>query len=55
MFLEVLKKLTINIHFFEALELILTLANFMNDILNNKRLLGEFDIINLAKKCSVII
>ncbi|XP_057418706.1 uncharacterized protein LOC130712906 [Lotus japonicus] len=55
-FVEVFKKLQINIPFSEALEKIPIYAKFMRDILSKKRKLSEVDeTVMLTKECSAIL
>ncbi|KAJ9152944.1 hypothetical protein P3X46_026448 [Hevea brasiliensis] len=54
-FLEVLKKLYINVPFTEALSQMPSYAKFLKEILSNKRRLEDYDTINLGEQCSSII
>ncbi|PIN19118.1 hypothetical protein CDL12_08207 [Handroanthus impetiginosus] len=54
-FLEVFKKLHINIPFAEALEQIPSYVKFMKDILSKKRRLGDYETVTLTEECSAII
>lgn len=54
-FLEVLKKLYINVPFTEALQQMPTYAKFLKDILPNKRKLEEYEIVALTEECSALI
>ncbi|XP_062099849.1 uncharacterized protein LOC133805703 [Humulus lupulus] len=54
-FLQVFKKLHINIHFAEALKKIPNYVKFMKDILSKKRKLGDFETIALTEECSAIL
>ncbi|XP_052113673.1 uncharacterized protein LOC127744887 [Arachis duranensis] len=54
-FLEVFRKLQINILFVEALEQIPLYAKFMKELLTKKRDLKENKIVVLTKECSTII
>ncbi|KAA3487661.1 hypothetical protein EPI10_031475 [Gossypium australe] len=54
-FLDVLKKLYINIPLVEVLEQMPNYVKFMKDILSKKKRLGEFKIVVLKKKCSVFL
>ena len=54
-FMEVLKKLHINIPFADALEQMLNYVKFMKYILSKKRKLLEFKIVNLTQECSAIL
>jgi hypothetical protein len=54
-FLEVFKKLQINIPFADALEQMPSYVKFMKDILSRKRKLGEFETVALTEECSAIL
>ncbi|WVY97116.1 hypothetical protein V8G54_029267 [Vigna mungo] len=54
-FLDVFKKLHINIPFAEALEQMPSYAKFMKDLLSKKRKLQEDETIMLTEECSAII
>ena len=54
-FLEVLKKLYINIPFTEALSQMPSYAKFLKEILSNKRKLEEHETMALTEKCSAAI
>ena len=54
-FLEVFKKLHINIPFTDALEQMPSYVKFMKEILSKKRRLSEFEIVNLTEECSAIL
>jgi len=54
-FLDVLKKLYINIPFIESLTQMPSYAKFQKEILSNKRKLEEHKTIALTEKCSVAI
>ena len=54
-FLEVFKKLHINIPFANALEKMPSYVKFMKEILSNKRRLSNFETMNLTEECSVIL
>ena len=54
-FLEVFKKIHINILFADALEQMPSYVKFMKQILFNKRRLSDFEIVNLTKECSAIL
>ncbi|KAK4853941.1 hypothetical protein QYF36_016693 [Acer negundo] len=54
-FLDVFKKLHINIPFVEALAQMPTYVKFLKDLLSNKRKLEEFEIVALTEKCSAIL
>lgn len=51
-FLEMLKRLHINISFVEALEHMLNNVKFLKDMQARKRKLGEFETVALTKECS---
>ena len=54
-FMEVFKKLHINIPFADALEQMLSYVKFMKDILSQKRRLADFETVNLTEECSAIL
>ncbi|XP_062093475.1 uncharacterized protein LOC133799477 [Humulus lupulus] len=54
-FLEVFKKLHINIPFAEALEQMPSYVKFMKEILTNKRKMGDYEIVALMEECSAIL
>ena len=54
-FMEVFKKLHINIPFADALEQMPSYVKFMKDILSQKRRLADFETVNLPEECSVIL
>ena len=54
-FMEVFKKLHINIPFVDALEQMPSYVKFMKDILSRKRRLSDFEIVNLTEECSAIL
>ena len=54
-FMDVFKKLHINILFEDALEQMPSYVKFMKDILSQKRRLADFEIVNLTKECSAIL
>ncbi|XP_030502340.2 uncharacterized protein LOC115717494 [Cannabis sativa] len=54
-FLEIFKKLHINIPFIEALEQMPTYLKFMKDILSKKRKLEEFEMMTLTQECSAVL
>ena len=54
-FLEVFKKLHINIPFADALEQMPSYVKFMKEILSKKRRLSDFEIVNLTEECSAIL
>ena len=51
-FMEVFKKLYINILFIDALEKMSSYVKFMKDILSQNRRLADFETINLTEECS---
>ena len=54
-FLEVFKKLHINILFAYALEQMPSYVKFMKEILSKKRRLSDFEMVNLSEECSAIL
>ena len=54
-FMEVFKKLHINIPFADALEHMPSYVKFMKDILSKKRRLSDFKKVNLTEECSAIL
>ncbi|XP_052197378.1 uncharacterized protein LOC127804544 [Diospyros lotus] len=54
-FLEVFKKLHINIPFAEALSQMPSYAKFMKEIISNKRKLEEHETVMLTEECSAIL
>ena len=54
-FLEVFKKLHINIPFAEALEQMPSYVKFMKDILSKKRKLGDYETVALSEECSAVL
>ena len=54
-FMEVFKKLHINIPFIDALEQRPSYVKFMKDILSKKRSLPNFETVNLTEECSAIL
>ena len=54
-FMEVFKKLHINIPFADALEQMPSYVKFMKDILSQKRRLTDFETVNLTEECSAIL
>ncbi|XP_062089054.1 uncharacterized protein LOC133795617 [Humulus lupulus] len=54
-FLEVFKKLHINISFAEAWEQMPSYVKFMKDILSKKRKMGEYETVALTEECSAIL
>jgi hypothetical protein len=53
-FVEVIKKLNVNIQFLEAMQ-VPTYAKYLKDILNNKRPLPTTDMVKLTEECSAAI
>ena len=53
-FVEVIKKLNVNIPFLEAMQ-VPTYAKYLKDILNNKRPLPTTDMVKLTEECSTAI
>ncbi|XP_017984308.1 PREDICTED: uncharacterized protein LOC108663603 [Theobroma cacao] len=53
-FIDVFKKLHINIPFAEAFEQMPSYVKFLKDILSKKRKLGEFETVSLTEECSAI-
>ena len=54
-FMEVFKKLHINIPFVDALEQMPSYVKFMKDILSKKIRLLDFETVNLTEECSSIL
>ena len=54
-FLEVFKKLHINILFADASEQMPSYLKFMKEILSKKGRLSDFETVNLTEECSVIL
>ena len=54
-FLEVFKKLHINIPFADALAQMLSYAKFLKKILKNKRKLEDFETVKLNEECFAIL
>ena len=54
-FLNIFKKLQVNILFADALQLMPHYAKFMKEIMTKKRKIEEHGTINLSKQCSAII
>ena len=54
-FMDVFKKLHINIPFADALEQMSSYVKFMKDILSQKRRLADFETVNLTEECSAIL
>ena len=54
-FLDMFKKIEINIAFVEALAQMLNYAKFMKDILSKKRRFSEEVVVSLTTTCSIVI
>ena len=54
-FMEVFKKLHINIPFADALEQMASYVKFMKDIMSKKSRLSDFEMVNLTEECSAIL
>ena len=54
-FMDVFKKLHINIPFADALEQMPSYVKFTKDILSQKRRLADFETVNLTEECSAIL
>ena len=54
-FMDVFKKLHINISFADALEQMPSYVKFKKDILSQKRRLADFETVNLTEECSAIL
>ena len=54
-FMEVFKKLHINIPFADALKQMSSYVKFMKDIMSQKRRLADFETVNLIEECSAIL
>ena len=54
-FMEVFKKLHINIPFVDALKQIPSYVKFMKDILSKKRSLSDYETIALIEQCNAIL
>ena len=54
-FMDVFKKLHINIPFADALEQMPSYVKFMKDILSQKRRLADFETVNLTEECRAIL
>ena len=54
-FMEVFKKLHINILFTDALEQMPSFVKFMKDVLSKRRRLSDFETVNLTEECSAIL
>ena len=54
-FLNIFKKIEVNIPFIEALAQMPHYAKFMKDILTKKRKLNEEGVVSLSATCNVVI
>ncbi|XP_062089372.1 uncharacterized protein LOC133795919 [Humulus lupulus] len=54
-FLNIFKKIHINIPFVDALEQMQNYAKFMKNVMSKKRKLEDYEIVKLTKECSAII
>ena len=54
-FMDIFKKLHINIPFAEALEQMPGYVKFMKDVLSKKMKLGDYETVVLSKECSAIL
>ena len=54
-FMEIFKKLHINIPFADVLEQMPSFVKFMKNILANKRKLSNFEIVATSEECSAIL
>ena len=54
-FLDIFKKLHINIPFMDAFENMPSYMKFMKNILANKKKFGEYETIALIEECSAIL
>ena len=54
-FLDIFKKIEINIPFAEVINQMPTYAKFLKEVLNKKRKIAEEGIVNLTTTCSAII
>ena len=54
-FLDIFKKIEINIPFVEAINQMPNYAKFLKDILSKKRKIAEEGIVNLTATCSAVI
>ena len=54
-FMEIVKKLHINIPFVDALEQMLSYVKFMKDILAKKMKLSDYETVSLSEECSAIL
>ncbi|XP_062099868.1 uncharacterized protein LOC133805723 [Humulus lupulus] len=54
-FLDIFRKLHINIHFAEALEQMPIYVKFMKEILSRKRKLEDYETVTLTEECNTIL
>ena len=54
-FLDIFKKIRINIPFADALEQMPNYAKFMKDIMSRKRRLEDYETVKLTEECSAIL
>ena len=54
-FMDILKKLHINIPFAEALKQMPGYVKFIKDVLSKKRKLGDYETVSLSEECSAIL
>ena len=54
-FLEIFKKIHINIPFVEALEKMSNYAKFMKEVMAKKRKLEDYETVKLTKECTAIL
>ena len=54
-FLEIFKKIHINIPFADALEQMPNYVKFMKDVMSKKRRLEDYETVKLTEECSAII
>ena len=54
-FMDIFKKLHINIPFAEALKQMLGYVKFMEDVLSKKRKLGDYETVAPSEECSAIL
>lgn len=54
-FLEIFKKLHINIPFVEALEQMSNYVKFMKDVLSRKKMFEKYENVSLIEECSAIL
>lgn len=54
-FLEIFKKIHINIPFVNALDQMPNYAKFMKEVMSRKRKMADYETINLTEECNTII